>query len=299
MDKKGTPLTWPLTAESVMLMQSERLVVDRDEAVERALMVITKGMWVQEDEQEVEDGRNEEELVDIEMEGATTPEALGRNLTPAFQAANPGARPGPLPLAASRHAHSRLGEETSQGMRDEEEEGEEEEGDMDLEQEQEFLLPIGDHRGKKDMIRNIIETWENLDGVMGRRLKGTRVGDWIDTVSRHIIATGKALELKYASGEQHGDVGRWDTVSLDCGQILDRMEARTSQQFVTRARGYYQRTLEIAAELEHERTAFKVGKMEAAVNLLLAERGLATHEENKRSEKKKKELWERNEVKRR
>ena len=45
--------------------------------------------------------------------------------------------------------------------------------------------------------------------------------------------------------------------------------------------------------------AYKLGKVKTAVNLLMAEHGLATHEENKRAKNKKSEIQERNEVKQR
>ena len=83
------------------------------------------------------------------------------------------------------------------------------------------------------------------------------------------------------------------------GKISNRAEAMTSLQFITKARGLYQRALEVRTGREQESMACKLGKVETAVNLLMAERGLATHEENKRAEKRKREIQERNEVKQR
>ena len=130
-------------------------------------------------------------------------------------------------------------------------------------------------------------------------MKGARVKEWIDTVTQHIVSTGMAIELKYADGECHGDIGGWDAITLDCGKISNRAEVMISLQFTTKARGLYQRALEVRTGREQESMAYKLGKVETAVNLLMAERELVTHEENKKAEKKKREIQERNEVKQR
>ena len=43
---KGTPFMWPVMAESFTLMQSEKLIVDSDKGIERALAVLSEMVWV-------------------------------------------------------------------------------------------------------------------------------------------------------------------------------------------------------------------------------------------------------------
>ena len=78
----GTPFTWPATAESFTLTQSERLVVDSDEGIERALAIMSEGVWVQEEEQSFGVSGETPDAGDIDMGGATPPPALARDLTP-------------------------------------------------------------------------------------------------------------------------------------------------------------------------------------------------------------------------
>ena len=184
MSGEGTPFTWPATAESFTLTQSEKLVVDSKERIERVLPFLSEGVWVQEEEQGCDVSGGTLEIRDIDMEGATAPLDLARNLTPAFQAI--GNRRGALPLLlwASRHAlwvavAGELGEQS----RKEQEEEEEEEIDMDQELEQELLFLIGESCNKNGLIRDIIENWENLEVVMVRGMESARVKKWIDTVT--------------------------------------------------------------------------------------------------------------------
>ena len=206
----------------------------------------------------------------------------------------------PLPLRASRHAPGMgTAEDAGEQIGEEQEGAEEEDADMDQGQQQEFLFPIGESYSKNALSRDIIENWENLEEVMVKGITGARIREWIDTVTQHIVTTGKAIELKYVDSEHHGDVGGWDAITFDCGKIPNRTEATTSLQFITKARGLYQRALEARTEREQEGMAYQLGKVEAAVNLLMAECGLATYEENKRVKKKKREIQERNKVKQR
>ena len=47
---EGTPFIWLATAESFMLTQLEKLVIDSKEEIERALTVLSQGIWVQKEE---------------------------------------------------------------------------------------------------------------------------------------------------------------------------------------------------------------------------------------------------------